>query len=792
MTTSTWQPSGTPTFAELLRQHRIAAALSQQALAERAGLSERAISDLERAVKTHPYLTTVRMLADALNLTPPERAALIAAAKPDRSSARHDQLLLEPVALPIPPTALFGRDAEIGQIAELLTGPGTRILTLFGPGGVGKTRLALGVAERVQPHFPAGVVFVSLAPIEDPAMVAPALAKCLGLRNEQPELLHDRLAAFLRDKRLLLVVDNAEHLLPAMPQLAELVVQSEGARMLVTSRAVRHLSGELQHPVDPLPVPRPGSAVTLEQAGRSPAVQLFVARAASVRPDFALTEANAGDVAAVCARLDGLPLAIELAAARVRMLSPAGLLSRLDHVPSLLSTDSRDVTPRHRTFWDTVAWSHALLSEDEQKMFRRLAVFRDGWQLDAVEAVTDLGDLPNPIETLTGLVDKSLVQVSAGDGDEPRFRMLVPVREFATDQLKQCGEESEIRDRHAWFYTELAESVETSFWGPRELDWLDCADAELENFRAALTWGVIEDGSAESSMRLASALWWMWQTRFGMAEGRSWLERAMLKGQDAPLTVRLRTLAISGTIACFQGDFQASETWLKDALALSAGTDQAYHEAWARMWLGGTYLFQGKLEDSYSLLREALDLFEATGDVAWTAYSWFYMGVFHALTHDALQSSAYFQKALELFRKIEFASGIAATLGNMGAFELKLGDRRRAEAMLREALSMRFPLRDRWGIAQETRELAQVAALDRDAERGVRLLAASTALLDSLQTQPPESFLAYWQENEAWLRSMADDPAYAEAWHTGYTQPVEQAMAEAAALSQPARGPLGY
>jgi non-specific serine/threonine protein kinase len=293
-------------------------------------------------------------------------------------------------------------------------------------------------------------------------------------------------------------------------------------------------------------------------------------------------------------------------------------------------------------------------------------------------------------------------------------------------------------------------------------------------------------------MRLASALWWMWQTRFGMAEGRDWLERAMLQGQDAPLAVRLRTLAISGTLACFQGDFQASETWLHDALALGAGTGETYHEAWARMWLGGTYLFKGKLDDSYSLLVEALDLFESTGDIAWTAYSWFYMGVFHGLTHDAQRSSAYFGKALELFRQIEFASGIAATLGNMGAFELKLGDRRRAEALLREALSMRFPLRDRWGLAQETRELAQVAALDRDAERGVRLLAASAALLDSLQTQPPASFVEYWQDNEAWLRSMAEDPAYADAWRIGYTQPVEQAMAEVAALSQPARGPLGY
>ena len=406
--------------------------------------------------------------------------------------------------------------------------------------------------------------------------------------------------------------------------------------------------------------------------------------------------------------------------------------------------------------------------------------------------MADLGDLSNPLETLIALADQSLVQPAFNDGDESRFQMLATVREFAAEQLRMSGEEPAIRDRHAQYYTELAETAEQSFWGPEEITWLHRADSELENFRAAIRWSAAGNGNPEHAMRLASAIWWMWQTRFGHAEGRVWLERSIAKGGDAPITVRARTLAIAGMIACFQGDYPAAESWLRDSLALAKESGDARTTAWSTLWLGGTYIFQGEFGKSLPLITEGYRLLESIGDAPWTAYSSFYLGVYYGLTRDAEQSSANFLNALGLFNSIGFASGIAATLGNMGAFELKLGDRRKAEAMLREALSMRFPLEDRWGLAAELRELAQVAALERDAERGVRLFAASEALLDSLQTQPPAAFSAYWQENENWLRSMSEDPAYGEVWRDGYTRPVETAMAEARALTEPAERAVDY
>jgi predicted ATPase/transcriptional regulator with XRE-family HTH domain len=773
--------SSTPTFAETLRRYRIAAALSQEALARRAGLSARAISDLERGVKTRPYLETIRLLADALELSPADRAALTMAARPEPVPARTIIPMIEQPNLPSPPTPLIGREEDIDRVSALIGRDDVRFVTLVGPGGVGKTRLALAVAEQLQSKFAAGVVFVPLASLDEPEMVTLTLAQCLGLRNEQPEMLLDRLAAFLQDKRLLLVVDNVEHVLPAMAQLVDLVRRSGCAKLLVTSRAVLHLSGEHLHMVKPLPVAN--AAAAAREIGQSPAVRLFVSRAAAVRPTFMLTEENAPTVAAICERLDGLPLAIELAAARVKLFSPSGLLDRLDAQPALLATTMHDVAPRHRSFREAVAWSHALLSGNEQRMFRRLSVFRGGWTIEAAEQVANLDDLSHSLETLIALVDQSLVQPTLEDSPEPRFRMLATVREFAAERLSESGEEVFVRNRHSLFFTELAEAAERSFWGPGEIAWLHRADSELENFRAAIRWSAGGHGDPEHAMRLASAIWWMWQTRFGHAEGRAWLEHSIAQGRDVSITVKAQTLATAGMIACFQGDYSMAERWLRDALALAREAGDTRTIAWSTLWLGGTSIFQGEFATSLPLISEGYRLFESIGDAPWTAYSSFYLGVYFALTHDAEQSAAHFSDALRRFREIGFASGIAATLGNMGAFELKLGDRRKAEPRLREALSMRFPLKDRWGLAQELRELAQVAALDRDAVRGVRLYAASEALLDSLQTQPPTSFMAYWSENEAWLKAQSEDPAYAESWRTGYTQPVETAMAEVRALA---------
>jgi tetratricopeptide (TPR) repeat protein len=462
-------------------------------------------------------------------------------------------------------------------------------------------------------------------------------------------------------------------------------------------------------------------------------------------------------------------------------------------VPSLLSTDSRDVTPRHRTFWDTVAWSHALLSEDEQRMFRRLAVFRDGWQLDAVEAVTDLGDLPNPIETLTGLVDKSLVQVSAGDGDEPRVRMLVPVREFAADQLSQCGEEPEIRNRHASYFTEMGEIAGEEILGPNEVQWLDRCELELSNIRAALAWDSNSGGDFSRSLRLASGLWWFWQTRIGFAEGRAWLRGA----QDPTLAIaadlRKKALTASAWLACFQADYLAAEALARDATNMSNEGDHSRDSARAAYVLGVANLLQMQTSQAEPLLESACHSFSVLGDQAYEGFALLFLGALHAFSRDdPVRGRPYLDESLRQFRSNGFMSGVAMALGNLGALVLKQGDLLHAEALIRESLGLRISFRDRWGMAQELRELSHVALMQSEEARAVRLYAASLALLESLQTEAPAAFVDAWRENEERLRSMADDPAFADAWRSGYSDPFEHVAREAHALTAPIRDPLGY
>ncbi len=442
-----------------------------------------------------------------------------------------------------------------------------RLLTLTGPGGVGKTRLALEAAAGLADTFPDGARFVSLAPITDPVLVAPMVAQALGVREAGDEPITERLAAFLRDKRLLLLLDNFEQVVEAAPLVTDLLAACPGLKGLVTSRVRLRLSGERDYPVPPLAVPAPAGPRPFQYAKGSAAVRLFSERAQAVRPEFALTPENASAVADICRGLDGLPLAIELAAARIKVLPPAALLARLEKRLPLLTGGGRDLPARQQTMRDAIAWSHDLLTPEEQALFRWLAVFVGGFTLEGAEAVVFAGDALDldVFEGVASLVDKSLLRQEVGPDEEPRFAMLETIREFGLERLAARGEEAAIQNAHAAYFLALVEQAESALLGPEQMAWLTWLDAAHDNLRAALDWCLASD--AEAGLRLAGALSLFWQVRGYLLEGRRWLE-ALLAQAPQRAALRAKALHAAGQLARHQADIASGISLCEESLAI--------------------------------------------------------------------------------------------------------------------------------------------------------------------------------------------------------------------------------
>ncbi|MDP9369539.1 MAG: AAA family ATPase, partial [Chloroflexota bacterium] len=518
--------------------------------------------------------------------------------------------------LPDPVTSFVGREREVEAVADLLRSDHVRLVMLIGPGGVGKTRLALRLAGDLAADFDE-VAFVGLSSLLDPVLVVPTVAQAFGVREVAGRPLSETLAHALRERHLLLVLDNFEQVVTAASDLTALLARCPRLTILVTSRASLRVRAEYEHPVAPLPLSQAG----VEAGMPSPAVALFVERARSVRPEFDLTDANARTVAEICRRLDGLPLAIELAAARVKVLSPQALLARLTDRLRLLTGGARDLPDRQQTMRGAIAWSHDLLVPEEQVLFRRLAVFAGGFTLEAAEAVVPAaGDLGiDVLEGVASLVDKSLVRRTERPGDEPRFGMLETVREYARDRLAESDEQAAVQSRHLGWCLALAEAAEPELRSAGQGTWLGRLETEHDNVRAALTWAGegVEPESRALGLRLAASLYTFWFVRSHWAEGREWLEELLRTDDSRPSAARAKALFVAGLLAFAAGDPAAAAARHEESLGMARAVGSRTVEALALYGLGDAARLQGDASEAGRCYEAALALFQDLDDRAW-------------------------------------------------------------------------------------------------------------------------------------------------------------------------------
>jgi predicted ATPase/transcriptional regulator with XRE-family HTH domain len=778
-------------FGDLLRRHRIAAGLTQEALAERAGLSTRGISDLERGARELPRKDTLRLLLQVLDVSAADRAAFVAAARRPPPTAPRGAQTHQLSGLPVALTLLVGREADVAAVSALLTEPTVRLLTLTGPGGTGKTRLALAVAERLAPDFPDGVTFVPLAALGDPSLVAPAIAQQLGVREAAAQTLGEALTAHLRDKRLLLVLDNVEHLLPAAPLLTELLGAARSLHVLVTSRVRLRLSGEREVVVPPLALPSLASLPAPDELALVPAVQLFVARAQDVKADFALTDESGPAVAEICQRLDGLPLALELAAARVKILSPAALLARLDRRLPLLTGGAQDLPDRQKTLRNTIAWSHDLLSEDERILFRRLGIFAGGWTLEAAEAAANGNGELDVFEGITSLVDKSLVRQIDVAGDEPRFTLLETIREFALEQLHQHpDEEKAIRTAHARFFFDLAMAEQRGLRAGAP-DGVKRMRPDEDNLRAMLA-HFLEAGETETALQVAGAslseYWLAAGARF--TEARAWLDRALRQADVNSASPAARAWGHYGVmiLAIHQQDLVAGRAAATEGVAFAQLVGDPLLRALSLFMLALVEEAEGRFEVAEPLAVEAVQAARISRDPGALGWPLIALGRLRWHAGDHAAAAVACEEARGLFHGVCGIWGECDALATLASAAMKDGAPHRAAQLHRDALQLRrdsgveFDLyNDLLGIADVARELGQF-------EAAARLLGADETYRTRFGYEGIASTPTVRLGIRQALVEQLGDTRFRQAWEAGQALSTDQAIDEALALSNALSG----
>jgi predicted ATPase len=574
-----------------------------------------------------------------------------------------------PNNLPLQPTPFLGREKEVDAIGQLLLRDSSRLVTLSGPGGVGKTRLALQVAVELTEHFPDGTWFVSLAPISDPDLVIPTISQALGLQETRDQSPLEQVKRFLQEKQTLLLLDNFEQVGAAATAVADLLAACPHLKVLVTSREVLHLRAEHDYAVPPLTLPDPKHLPDLLSLAQYDAVALFIERAQAVKSEFQVSNTNAPSVAEICVRLDGLPLALELAAARLRLFPPQALLTRLGQRLALLVSSTRDAPVRQHTLRNTIAWSYDLLEASEQRLFRRLCVFVGGMTLEAVEAVcAALGDEPGELlDGLTSLMDKSLLRQSEPEGEQPRFVMLETIREYGWEALEALGEAEATRKAHAAYYLALAEEAEPELLGPRMAEWLRRLELEHDNLRAAMGW-LLERGEATMALRMGAALFFFWELNYSLQEGWNALSQALVDSEDVAVPVRAQALGAAGYLANLLGHFERGEDLGKASVALfrTIGDTVGMGEAVYR--LARSAYERGEVVAARSRFEESLVLNREAGNKTLIGWSLFFLAYSDLWQGEYGGTRACFEESLALFREMGDPFGTACSLHALASY----------------------------------------------------------------------------------------------------------------------------
>ena len=634
------------------------------------------------------------------------------------------------VKLPPVPDTIVGRDADLEEIASSLADQGVRMLTITGLGGVGKTRLAVEAATRIAETADGAsggfdaIHFVDLSTVNDPGLVGSAIATAIGAEETRDRPLVEVLAEKLGTDRTLLVLDNFEHVLGASSLVGDLLAAADSLEVLVTSQAPLHLRGEHEYPLAPLSLP-PRGARDLDAVAASSAVALFVERAQAVKPNFELTPENAADVGEIARQLDGLPLAIELAAARLKLLTPQAMLARLEKRLDLLTGG----TGQQQALRSTIDWSYQLLDANERTMLARLSVFAGGCSLEGAEGVCATGELTigEVMDGLASLVDKSLLRQEEDAQGEPRFRLLETIREYALDQLEERGEADEIRRRHAERYVALAEAAEPELVRPGQAGWLARLDDEYDNIRAALTWSV-ESGNVEHALRLAGSLVRYWSVRGLMTEGRRWLDAALARGADVAAPVRVKALFSAGYAAIGQGDFLQAQPFFEQSLALAQEIGDERGQAAALAQLGWLVMSRGAAERAAALSQQSLELARAVGDKHSASGALNILADVAAAGEEYARATQLFEESLSLRRELGDKRLIANSLLTLARHELNREQFERATELLDEGLALARELRDTWQMSVALGNLARVQLHEGSHEAAQALFAEALAL----------------------------------------------------------------
>jgi predicted ATPase/class 3 adenylate cyclase len=700
-----------------------------------------------------------------------------------------------PHNLPTLATPFLGREREVAEVVALLQSADARLVTLTGPGGTGKTRLALQAAAEMLDAFPDGIFFVPLAALRDSELVPSAIASALGLREQAGLTPGQAVREAVAGKRLLLVLDNVEQVIIAAPFVGELLVAAPTLRVLATSRLPLRLRAEREYPVPPLALP-PAIGTPPEQLIQYEAVRLFVERAQAVRAGFALTPEIAPAVAEISRRLDGLPLAIELAAARVRLLPPAALLARLERRLPLLTGGPRDAPARQQTLRDTIAWSHDLLTSDEQTLFRRLAVFAGGFSFEAAETVAassfppstgatslERRDLPSPPSVLDGLErlsEHSLLRPVTGPDGEPRFLLLETIREYGLEQLAQHGEEEATKRAHAEFFLAFAEEAGPKLTSPEQLVWLERLEAEHDNVRAALGWAL--GGDAPIALRLAVGLGWFWYFRGYLREGRAWLERILAASGD-PGSLHDDAFAAAGRLARHLGDYRGAIALLERSLDLARTFQDRRVEALALHELGALAgLAEGDAAREVALTEASLAVWRELGDAWGTARTLNNLGYEAYLQGDLDEAVSLLDEGVMLAREAGDRLVLGYILDSRGVVAEAQGELERATELYQEALalaqSMGNPLVEAFALSS----LAGMATRQGQPARAARMWGAASALRDAIGTRLPLEEEERFAGPLAATREVLGEDVFVAAWEEGCTQPLDQVVAEALTL----------